>query len=52
MAVLLAQVTGLDKDQSIAATLLVRFATLWFAVIIGLAALLAFQRRVSRSPSG
>ncbi len=46
MAILLVQISGLEKDPSIAATLLVRFATLWFAVILGIAALLLFQRRL------
>jgi glycosyltransferase 2 family protein len=47
MAILLTQLCGLGKDPAIAATLLVRFATLWFAVLLGVAALLLFQRRLA-----
>ncbi len=47
MAILLAQISGLEKDPAIAATLLVRFATLWFAILLGMAALLLFQRRLA-----
>jgi glycosyltransferase 2 family protein len=47
MAILLSQICGLEKDPAIAATLLVRFATLWFAVLLGAAALLLFQRRLA-----
>ena len=47
MAVLLTQLSGMDREPAIAATLLTRFATLWFAVILGVAALLVFQRRVA-----
>jgi uncharacterized protein (TIRG00374 family) len=46
MAILLTQLSGLEKDPAIAATLLVRFATLWFAVLLGIAALLLVQRRL------
>jgi len=45
MAILLMQVSKLGKDPAIAATLLVRFATLWFAVLLGLVALMLFQLR-------
>lgn len=47
MAILLMQISGLSKDPAIAATLLVRFATLWFAVFLGLVALTLFQLRHS-----
>jgi uncharacterized membrane protein YbhN (UPF0104 family) len=47
MAILLTQLSGLDRDPAIAATLLVRFATLWFAVLLGMAALLLLQRRLA-----
>lgn len=48
MAVLLTQIAGLGRDLAIAATLLVRFATLWFAVLIGVVALTIFQSVHSR----
>jgi len=47
MAILLTQLSGLEKDPAIAATLLVRFATLWFAVLLGMVALVLFQRRLA-----
>jgi uncharacterized membrane protein YbhN (UPF0104 family) len=47
MAILLTHLSGLDRDPAIAATLLVRFATLWFAVLLGMAALLLLQRRLA-----
>ncbi len=47
-----ASVTGLllllsdvTRDVAVAATLLIRFCTLWFGVVVGVAALLAFRRR-------
>ncbi|MDP2728480.1 MAG: lysylphosphatidylglycerol synthase transmembrane domain-containing protein [Dehalococcoidia bacterium] len=40
---------GLTRDRAVVATLLIRFCTLWFAVILGLAALLIFTRKLSRS---
>jgi uncharacterized membrane protein YbhN (UPF0104 family) len=45
MAILLVELTGLDRDSAIAATLLARFATLWFAVLLGIVALLLMERR-------
>jgi len=36
----------INKDTAIAATLLIRFATLWFGVGIGLIALTITQRRL------
>jgi uncharacterized protein (TIRG00374 family) len=46
MAILLTELSGLEKDPAIAATLLARFATLWFAVLLGIVALLLIQRRL------
>jgi uncharacterized protein (TIRG00374 family) len=48
MAVLLPRMVHLGRDASAAATMLVRFATLWFAVALGFAALGLFQRRLAR----
>jgi uncharacterized protein (TIRG00374 family) len=36
---------GIDKSNAIAATLLGRFTTLWFGVIIGITVLLVNQKR-------
>jgi uncharacterized membrane protein YbhN (UPF0104 family) len=47
MALMLTQLTGLTRDPAIAATLLIRFATLWFAVLLGVFSLLFFQRRLA-----
>jgi uncharacterized membrane protein YbhN (UPF0104 family) len=47
MAVLLTELSGLQRDPAIAATLLARFATLWFAVLLGIVALLLMQRRLN-----
>jgi uncharacterized membrane protein YbhN (UPF0104 family) len=47
MAVLLTELSGIQKDPAIAATLLARFATLWFAVLLGIVALLLIQRRLN-----
>jgi uncharacterized membrane protein YbhN (UPF0104 family) len=48
MAVMLTQICGLGRDLAIAATLLIRFATLWFAVLVGIIALAVFQSAHSR----
>lgn len=40
MALLLQQIVSLPRDQAVAATLSVRLCTLWFAVLLGLIALL------------
>lgn len=50
MAVMLTQMSGLGRDTAIAATLLVRFATLWFAVLVGIVALTIFQSVHARNP--
>ncbi len=47
MAVLLTRMVHLGRDASAAATMLIRFATLWFAVVLGFAVLGIFQRSVS-----
>ncbi len=41
MALLLQQIVTLAREQAVAATLIVRLCTLWFAVLIGVIALLA-----------
>ncbi|CAA9550414.1 MAG: Integral membrane protein [uncultured Thermomicrobiales bacterium] len=41
----------LDRGTAAAATLLIRFATLWFAVILGVVALAVIERRLG-APSG
>ncbi|MDP6418898.1 MAG: lysylphosphatidylglycerol synthase transmembrane domain-containing protein [Candidatus Krumholzibacteria bacterium] len=48
MALLLGGVGGLDPAMAAAATLLIRLATLWFAVLVGLLALLWLSRRWNR----
>jgi len=45
MAVLLAQLAGASRPAAVAATLVIRVLTLWFAVLIGVAALLVYGRR-------
>lgn len=45
MALLLSQRLGLDSGTAVAATLVVRLATLWFAVGLGVLALFLFGRR-------
>ncbi len=51
MAILLARsATGVDQPTAIAATILTRLCTLWFAVLIGLVALAVLRRR--NKPSG
>jgi uncharacterized protein (TIRG00374 family) len=47
MAVALVTMLGLSNEDAAAATLLTRFCTLWFAVFLGLAALIVFQRRAT-----
>ncbi len=42
MALLLQQIVALVREQAVAATLIVRLCTLWFAVLLGVIALLAF----------
>ena len=42
MALLLEQIVNVARDQAVAATLIVRLCTLWFAVLIGVIAFLVF----------
>jgi len=42
MALLLQQIVAIAREESVAATLIVRLCTLWFAVLLGVFALLAF----------
>jgi len=46
---LLLAVTAIGRDDAVAATLLIRFCTLWFGVSIGLATLALSRRRLSGS---
>jgi uncharacterized membrane protein YbhN (UPF0104 family) len=48
MAMALVTLLGLSAEDAAAATLLTRFCTLWFAVFLGLGALVIFQRQVAR----
>jgi len=49
MTYLLVQGTAqLDSETALAATLLTRLATLWFAVLLGIAMLTAARRRIKR----
>jgi uncharacterized protein (TIRG00374 family) len=41
---------GLSSGDAVAATVLIRLATLWFAVVLGLAALAHWMRRDQRHP--
>ncbi|HVV81772.1 MAG TPA: lysylphosphatidylglycerol synthase transmembrane domain-containing protein [Kofleriaceae bacterium] len=45
---LVRKATGVDKGTATAATLVTRFATLWFAVALGAVALFVVRRRISR----
>ncbi len=45
MALLLAELGGVQRPTAVAATLIIRVLTLWFAVLLGLSALLSFGRR-------
>ena len=38
--------TGVDEATAVAATILTRLATLWFAVLLGLVALALLRRRM------
>ncbi len=46
IAGMLVLLLGLARDTAAAATLLIRFATLWFAVALGLGVWLAFRKRL------
>ena len=48
MLLLLVTDDAMDRGVAAAATLLIRFATLWFAVILGVAALALLRRRIGR----
>lgn len=45
MALLLAELVPMPRESAVAATLLIRVETLWFAVFLGVLALLGFSRR-------
>src|SRR5581483_10470599 len=47
---LLLALVAISRDDAVAATLLIRFCTLWFGVSIGLATLAAFRGRVAAAP--
>jgi uncharacterized protein (TIRG00374 family) len=50
MTLLLVQAArGVDEPTAVAATLLIRLSTLWFAVVIGLIALTALRRGSSKA---
>jgi uncharacterized protein (TIRG00374 family) len=55
MALLLQQIVSVAREESVAATLIVRLCTLWFAVLLGVIALLALGlprvELASREPS-
>jgi glycosyltransferase 2 family protein len=42
MAFLLEQIVGIAREQAVAATLIVRLCTLWFAVLLGVIAMIVF----------
>ncbi len=50
MLLLLIEDDGMNRGVAAAATLIIRFATLWFAVLIGAVALGVLQRRLARRP--
>ena len=45
MVLLLSQLAALPRDSAVAATLVIRIQTLWFAVLLGVMALLLYARR-------
>lgn len=45
MALLLSELGAMSKSSSVAVTLIIRAQTLWFAVLLGVLALLVFSRR-------
>ncbi|HEV2529319.1 MAG TPA: lysylphosphatidylglycerol synthase transmembrane domain-containing protein [Thermomicrobiales bacterium] len=51
LLILLITTPGFDRGDAAAATLIIRFATLWFAVVLGAGAVVALQRILRRSPS-
>ncbi|MFN2282513.1 MAG: YbhN family protein [Anaerolineales bacterium] len=50
IAGMLAILLGLARDTAAAATILIRFATLWFAVVLGLTVWAAFRRTLFSNP--
>lgn len=52
VVLLVRKAEGLDKPAAVAATLLVRLCTLWFAVIIGFIALAIFRKRYPSAAQG
>lgn len=46
IGVMLERVVGLDRSLAGTATLLIRFCTLWFAVLLGMAVLVFFRQRL------
>ncbi len=50
LLILLITTPGFDRGDAAAATLIIRFATLWFAVILGAGAVVALQRLLRRAP--
>lgn len=51
MLLLLVASPLMTQDAAVAATLLIRFCTLWFGVSIGVVSLMAFQRRLAGLPA-
>jgi len=51
MLLILLEDDGMSRAVATAATLIIRFATLWFAVLIGFAALALISRKISTSAS-
>lgn len=49
MLLLLVRTPAMDSGTALAATLLIRFATLWFAVLLGIGALVILRRGIARS---
>ena len=45
MALLLAELVAMSRSSAVAVTLIIRAQTLWFAVLLGVLALLVFSRR-------
>jgi len=48
---LLLAVTVIGREEAVAATLLIRFCTLWFGVTLGLVTLALFRSRLTRPPA-
>ncbi len=52
MLIILVTAPEMSHSVAAAATLLIRFATLWFAVLLGLVALSVIRKRLARQPDG